>query len=264
MSIDRDHVLNSVLTSRRYRHIAPSLIARLTAEEIPKSKNLDDAVKRSKRRLHQIFGAYATPLPYDKLLAQFQCTREDPALFKETCASILRQHASTAERLTDLENFYAPIFEITGQPHSILDLACGFNPLTIPWMNLPADTKYLAADIDTEMTRFLDIFLQLAPVQGDAITNDLIAAPPAESADVALLLKTLPCLQHQTKSLLPILDQIQANWLIVSFPTRSLGNRNKGMAATYRAFLQDLIKPRDWNAQEVPFPSELVFIIRKT
>jgi 16S rRNA (guanine(1405)-N(7))-methyltransferase len=131
-------------------------------------------------------------------------------------------------------------------------------------MNLSADTKYLAADIDTEMTRFLDAFLQIAPIQGRAITNDLIAAPPAESADIALLLKSLPCLQHQTKSLLPILDQIQAKWLLISFPTRSLGNRNKGMAATYRAFLQDLIKPRDWPAQEILLPSELMFVIRKT
>lgn len=263
MSIDRDQILNAVLTSRRYRHIAPSLIARLAAEEIPKSKNVADAEKRTKRRLHQIFGAYATPLQYDKLLAPFESARNDSARFKQTCENILRQHASTAERLPELENFYAPIFEVTGRPGSILDLACGFNPLTIPWMKLPVDTKYLAADIDTEMTRFLDAFLQLAPVEGRAITNDLIAAPSAESADIALLLKTLPCLQHQTKSLLPLLDQVPANWLIVSFPTRSLGNRNKGMTATYRAFLQDLIKPRDWKAHEILLPSELIFVIRK-
>jgi 16S rRNA (guanine(1405)-N(7))-methyltransferase len=261
--IELPQVLSSLSESRRYRHIAPSLLTRLAAEEIPKSKNQTDAEKRTKRRLHQIFGAYATPLRYDKLLDDFRATQHDPTLFKQTCANILRRHASTAERLADLENFYAPIFAITGHPNSILDLACGFNPLTIPWMPLPPQTTYLAADIDTEMIRFLDEFLKLTGINGQAITNDLIAAPPDQSADIALLLKSLPCLQHQTKNLLTLLDNIRANWLVVSFPTRSLGNRNKGMTATYRAFLIDLIKPRDWKAHEILFPSELVFVIGK-
>ena len=263
MPIDLTQVLHAISESRRYRHLAPTLISRLAAEEIPKSKNPAEAEKRTKRRLHQIFGAYATPLPYDKLLTQLQSTRHDPALFKQTCATILRQHASTAERLPDLENFYAPIFAITGHPTSILDLACGLNPLTLPWMNLPPTTTYQAADIDTEMTRFLNSFLHLTPIHGTAATNDLIAAPPQAQADIALLLKTLPCLQHQTRDLHPILDQIQANWLIISFPTRSLGHRNKGMAATYRAFLQNLINPRPWKTHELLLPSELIFIIQK-
>jgi 16S rRNA (guanine(1405)-N(7))-methyltransferase len=263
MPIDPAQVRASVTNSRRYRHISPSLIARLTAEEIPKSKNTAEAEKRTKRRLHQIFGAYATQLPYDKLIKELQAAQNDSAQFKQTCAAILRQHASTAERLPDLENFYAPIFQLTGQPDSILDLACGLNPLTIPWMNLPPTTTYLAADIDTEMTRFLDEFLQFSPINGHAITSDLIAAPPEESADIAFLFKSLPCLQHQTNDLLPILDKIQANWLVISFPTRSLGNRNKGMTATYRAFLQNLIKPRSWKAHELLLPSELIYIIKK-
>jgi 16S rRNA (guanine(1405)-N(7))-methyltransferase len=263
MPIHVDQVLKAVAESRRYRHIAPGLIARLAAEEIPKSKNDAEAEKRTKRRLHQIFGAYATSLPYDKLIAQLEAAQNDPAQFKETCATLLRRHASTAERLPDLENFYDPIFQITGQPTSILDFACGLNPLTIPWMNLPPTTTYLAADIDMEMTRFLDAFLQLAPINGQAITNDLVASPPPASADVAFLFKTLPCLQHQSSDLLSILDKIQAKWLIISFPTRSLGNRNKGMTATYSAFLQNLINPRSWKSHELLLPSELIFILKK-
>ena len=97
MPIDPDEVRASVTNSRRYRHIDPTLIARLTAEEIPKSKTSADAEKRTKRRLHQIFGAYATQLPYDKLINQLQAAQPNPNEFKQTCASILRQHASTAD-----------------------------------------------------------------------------------------------------------------------------------------------------------------------
>jgi 16S rRNA (guanine(1405)-N(7))-methyltransferase len=144
-----DAILAAVAESRRYRHVAPSIVARLAAEELPKSKNAADAEKRTKRRLHQIFGAYARSLPYDRLADRLDNTQGDPALFKKVCSQILTQHASTAERLNDLEaGFYQRIFDITDRPNKIMDLACGFNPLTLPWMNQPPSAFYIAADID--------------------------------------------------------------------------------------------------------------------
>jgi 16S rRNA (guanine(1405)-N(7))-methyltransferase len=262
--IDLDEILNAISQSKRYRHVAPTIVARLAAEEIPKSKNADDAEKRTKRRLHQIFGAYASPLPYDRLIARLDNTQGDPALFKKVCSQILTQHASTAERLNDLEaGFYQRIFEITERPAKILDLACGFNPLTIPWMNLATSAFYVAADIDTEMVRFLDRFLALAPVHGEARLIDLVELTPATTADIAFLFKALPCLRYQTDDLLRILDAIQAPWLVISFPTKSLGRRSKGMRETYRATFDELLKDRPWERQELEFPSELAFVVKK-
>jgi 16S rRNA (guanine(1405)-N(7))-methyltransferase len=261
-----DAILAAVADSKRYRHVAPTLVARLAAEELPKSKNAADAEKRTKRRLHQIFGAYTTQVPYDKLLARLDNTQGDPDLFKKVCAQILTQHASTAERLNDLEQgFYERIFDITGRPAKVLDLACGFNPLTIPWMNLSHNTFYVAADIDAEMVRFLDRFLALAPVHGEARLVDLVELTPSTTADVAYLFKTLPCLRHQTDDLLRILDGIQAPWLVISFPTRSLGNRSKGMPETYRTMMGQILEHRlAWQPQELEFPSELVYVVKKS
>jgi 16S rRNA (guanine(1405)-N(7))-methyltransferase len=264
MPIDLANVIEAVAQSRRYRHVAPTLVARLASEELPKSKNVADAEKRTKRRLHQIFGAYATPLPYDKLLGELNEAAGEPAEFRAACGRLLKLHASTAERLADLERFYAPVFDITGQPNRVLDLACGLNPLTIPWMNLPPGTAYHAADLDAEMVRFLDGFLNLAGVAGKAEVNDLVAGPPNVEAHVAFLFKALPCLQHQTGDLLSILDAVRARWLVISYPTRSLGNRAKGMAANYRASFEDLVKPRPWAAREILFPTELVFVLDKS
>jgi 16S rRNA (guanine(1405)-N(7))-methyltransferase len=261
---EREDVVDAVLQSRRYKHLAPELVRRLAGEELPKSRNAADAQKRTKRRLHQIFGAYAEPLPYEKLIAQLEDAHGDPASFKKACRSILPLHASTAERLRDLDGFYEPIFEVTGQPSKILDLACGLNPLTIPWMDLPPSTFYVATDIDREMVKFLDRFLALAPVHGEARVNDLVAGPPGDEASVAFLFKTVPCLQHQVSDLLPILDEINADWLVVSFPTRSLGGRGgKGMAATYRGMMAELAAQRGWPVEEISYPSEMVFVVRK-
>jgi 16S rRNA (guanine(1405)-N(7))-methyltransferase len=261
---DREEVVDAVLQSRRYKNVAPELVRRLAGEELPRSRNRADAQKRTKRRLHQIFGAYADPLPYDKLIDRLEGAHGDEARFKKVCRSILPMHASTAERLKDLDRFYAPIFEITGQPSKILDLACGLNPLTIPWMGLAATTFYVATDIDTEMVRFLDRFLALAPVHGEARVNDLVAGPPGDEASVAFLFKAVPCLQHQASDLLPILGAINANWLVVSFPTKSLGGRGgKGMAGTYRGMMAEMAARRAWPVEEISFSSEMVFVIKK-
>jgi 16S rRNA (guanine(1405)-N(7))-methyltransferase len=259
-------IVHAVAHSKRYRNVASSIISRLAAEELPKSKNAADAEKRTKRRLHQIFGAYATAaLPYDKLLARLQAVKSDPAAFREATREILELHASTAERLAELETFYERIFAITGRPTKILDLASGLNALTTLWMNLTPHAFYVAVDIDAQMANFVDRFLAIAPgVHGVGRVNDLVAAPPGAWADVALLLKTLPVLQHQTADVLPILDAIKAPWLVVSFPTRSLGNRKKGMIGTYRAVMQGLLKARPaWASHELTYASELVYVIKK-
>jgi 16S rRNA (guanine(1405)-N(7))-methyltransferase len=263
-SEERENVVDAVLQSRRYKNVAPDLVRRLAAEELPKSRNAADAQKRTKRRLHQIFGAYADPLPYEKLIDQLEDAHGDAGSFKEVCRKILPLHASTAERLKDLDQFYKPIFEITGRPSKILDLACGLNPLTIPWMGIPASTFYVASDIDTEMVKFLDRFLALAPVHGEARVNDLVAGPPWDEASVAFLFKAVPCLQHQVVDLLPILDAINADWLVVSFPTRSLGGRGgKGMVGTYRGMMAEMVSQRGWPVEEIAYSSEMVFVVRK-
>ena len=53
-----DPIVDRVLRSARYGDVDRALLDRLAAEELPKSRNADDAVKRVKRRLHQAVGAY--------------------------------------------------------------------------------------------------------------------------------------------------------------------------------------------------------------
>ena len=51
-------IVDRVLRSARYRDVDRALLDRLAAEELPKARNADDAVKRVKRRLHQAVGAF--------------------------------------------------------------------------------------------------------------------------------------------------------------------------------------------------------------
>jgi 16S rRNA (guanine(1405)-N(7))-methyltransferase len=263
MPLDPAEVAARVLQSRRYRHVAPQLVRRLAAEEAPKSRNLADAQKRTQRRLHQIFGAYTNTPPYAKMLAELSAAKNEPPAFKAACREAMKRHASTAERVGLLDEFHARIFHITGRPDSIMDLACGLHPLSIPWMNLEPAARYLAGDIDAEMTAFLNAFFALAHGGGHAALNDLVTGPIPASVDVAFVLKTLPCLGHQISDPVAILDAIDARWLVVSFPTRSLGNRGKGMERTYREWFEKQLAKRPWRVTDIQFVNELVFIVRK-
>jgi 16S rRNA (guanine(1405)-N(7))-methyltransferase len=83
--------------------------------------------------------------------------------------------------------------------------------------------------------------------------------------DLALVLKTIPCLEQVDKTAgQQILENLPARYLLVSFPGRSLGGRAKGMIENYEAHFRNLIKGKDWKLQRFEFQSELAFLIDKT
>jgi 16S rRNA (guanine(1405)-N(7))-methyltransferase len=60
-----------------------------------------------------------------------------------------------------------------------------------------------------------------------------------------------------------VLDAIHANYVVVSFPTRSLGGAGKGMIPHYRGTMSRLVDGKPWQIQELLFPLELVFVVDK-
>jgi len=262
-----ESVTTRVLASRRYRHVDPALVERLAAEETPKAKNLADVEKRTKRRLHQIFGAYTGQPDYTKLLLNLTAAWQtgDEAEIRAACREAMAAHASTRERLAVLDEFYERVFAITGIPTSIVDIAAGLNPLAVPWMQLGTDTRYVAYDIDSQMLGFVDGALELFGVPHRAETRDIVSDPPQDTCDVALLLKSVPCLDQQDPAASArIIHTIRARQVVVTFPTRSLGGHAKGMAQNYRTRFESLLAELGSGfalAGEVELANELVFVI---
>ena len=86
-----------------------------------------------------------------------------------------------------LDRFYATTLADLAPIRSVLDLACGLNPLSIPWMPLAAGAEYYACDIYGDMVDFLNRYLALARIAGLAQIADLTRACPNQRVDVALL-----------------------------------------------------------------------------
>jgi len=260
--VDAAAVAEEVLSARRYRWLAPELVVRVARDETPKTRSRAEAVKRTKRRLHQVVGAYATEIDVAGSLAQLRAAAADgEAALRQACKHVMARHASTRERLPAINRFYREIFAVTGAPARLLDVACGLGPLATPWMGLPSGASYVAYDADRQLVGLVDGFLRVVGVDHRAEVRDVAADPPRDAADVALVLKTVPCLEQQLPgSGRRLLAGLDASWLVVSYPTRSLGGAGKGMITTYRAQFQALASGLGALVAEMLFPNELVFV----
>ena len=252
-------IVERVRRSSRYRSVDAAVVARLAAEELPKARNADEAVKRVKRRLHQAVGAFTA----GRGTVDAAWPVDDPEALRAACLAAMRRHASTRERVPHLDRFHAGIWQHTGVPRSILDLGCGLGPLALPWMGV-GDARYTAVDIDTGALDVVASFLVAVSQPHRAEALDLVAGAPDDEADVALLLKLVTTLDRQdpgaaTRSL----RALRVRHAVVSFAARSLGGRGGGRERTYRDRLERLVADsrRVTSVAEASVSNELVFVL---
>ncbi|HUT15349.1 MAG TPA: 16S rRNA methyltransferase [Anaerolineae bacterium] len=264
---DLDKLVRAVLTSQKYRNVCRDAIASIGSRELSKRRNLREAIKATKKKLHQIGGAYlARGVRYAEWLDElrFAAASGDRDRFRGICIEIMEHHSSTRERLDILDQFYTQTLAELPHIGSVLDLACGLNPLAIAWMPLADDARYYAYDIYTDMVDFIKEFLTIAHVAGEARACDITRAPPGHRADLALILKSLPCIEQLDPSAsLRLLDSIDADHLLISFPVRSLGGRDKQMGRSYETRFRALVHNKPWEVQRFEFATELAFLVRK-
>ncbi len=262
-----DRLVAAVAASARYRSVCPDLVRRIGERELTRRRTLREAIKGTKGILHQAAGAYlARRVDYAAHLAALRRAEEsgDEALFRQACVAAMAGHASSRERLPVLGEFYTATLAHLGPIRSVLDVACGLNPLAIPWMPLAAGATYYACDAYEDMMAFVGRFLELAGVAGEARACDVIEHCPAQHVDLALLLKTIPGLERiDAAAGARLLDAIAADHLLVSFPVRSLCGVGKGMPEHYEAHFMGLIARRGWAVQRFFFASELAFLVSR-
>ncbi len=267
-------IVASIKNSKNYRDTYEGTIRAIVKDEIGKYKKKKTVEKAGRRRLHRIMAPYVGDPDYaeatEALRAAFAAahTAHDPGAVQATCADILSTHASTQERLAIIDRFYPEIFQITGKPTAILDIACALNPLTFPWMGLPTTTHYHAYDLHETRVAFLNTFFTLQGMPPLVKVQDVGLTYPEETADVAFFLKELHRFaQHYSTADDPtpgrtLLEALRVRYLVVSFPTISL-HGGRSLTDHYRAYFQDLIADTGWRTTELVFETELVFCVEK-
>lgn len=258
-------LIQQVQGSSKYQRVAPAIIERIGAEELSRRRSLKEAVKATKNKLHQSSAAYLNAaMPYPAWQAALAAASDEVAR-RDVLINIMGHHASSRERLPILDDFYQVLLAELPPLTSIIDVACGLNPLAIPWMGLTPETRYYAYDIYADMIGFLNAFRPYAGLQLCAEMQDAANFTPDQPADLALVLKTLPCLEQIDRKIsLDLLQRLPARYMIVSFPAQSLGGRDKGMVLHYEAHFRTLLADqKDWTISRHLFETELAFIVTK-
>jgi 16S rRNA (guanine(1405)-N(7))-methyltransferase len=263
-----DRLVEAVQASAKYKSIGSDFIRYIGTQELARRHNLKEAIKSTKNKLHQVGGAYQDTTPryalwLDELKQVSRSGNREHVL--DTCKWIMGHHSSTRERLPILEQFYSTILADLPPINSVIDIACGLHPLAIPWMPLSEHAQYYAYDVYEDMVGFLNDCMDLMPVQGYAKTCDVIHYCPTLKVDVAFILKAIPCLEQIDKSAgMQLLETINADHLVVSFPAHSLGGKHKGMVTNYETRFYELVANNTWPIRRLEFPGELVFLISKS
>lgn len=264
---DLDALVTAVRSGVKYRAVCVEVVRNIGCRELAARGNLKEAIKATKNKLHQIGAAYLpTTMRYDQWTHELRAAAitGDPATWRETCARIMSHHASTRERLSVLDEFYATALRDAAPIRSVIDVACGLNPLAIPWMPLAPDATYYAYDMYDDMMAFIAEFFHTIGQRGQAIVGDVLSLPSFPEAELALLLKAIPCLEQIDKAATyRLMDILPTRYILVSFPVSSIGGRDKHMRANYEAHFAELVRPKPWRVQRFAFSTELAFLVTK-
>lgn len=252
-----EDLFEKLAANKKYSDVCPDTIRRVITECEGRYKKAKDMEKAVREKLHGITSA-------------FNDIAENPAQLCEAMAdsekleSLLKQHASTRERLplTAMDALYTQIFAITGTPAKILDLACGLNPLYL-LHRMNGACSITGVDVSKSCVSMLDWAAEenVQGVWGDLLCENAI---PAERFDIALLFKILPLLDRQRSgAAMDVMNRINAKYLVISFPTRTLGGRNVGMEGNYSQWMETHLPENCTIEARFTTENELFYILKE-
>lgn len=257
-----------IAASRKYRRLMlpEETLRDLLAQEFAHYSNRKAVIQSVREKLHNIIAPYLGDPDYPAAQAMLQAAfaSENANAVRQFCLSMLSSHASTRERIPLLEHFYKQLWEVTGMPATILDLACGMQPFALPWMELPPSTRYFAYDLHHPRVDLINLFFERSGFSGRAYHEDILVNPPQVEADAALFFKEAHRFEQRRRgACLPFFQALQVRWLLVSLPISSLrGTRN--LEDRQRHLMQSILEGQSWQVVEIRFENELVFCIHKS
>jgi len=262
-----EEIVSAVLSKPKYSAILPDLAMQIAERELAKGRKPKEAIKEVSAKLHQVGAAYFKLAPrYAQWKTELENLPGDlvDEGVRAFCLKVMQAHSSTAERLPILEDFFKEMLASLAPLESLADLACGLNPLALPWMPLARGARYGGCDIFSDLIDFDNTFLTHCGLHARLTSADVFSYTIGKPVQLALLLKSLPCLEQLEKGRgQALLESISAAFILASYPIRSLGGKSKGMRQTYAAQFEALTAGKKWKVTRFDFPSELAYLVEK-
>lgn len=294
-----ERLMLKVSASKKYSGIDKSLIEKLA---ISVSERYPEKLRENKLKdlLHQVWGAFRGNTDLKKLYKEAisaegvdesnsQNTSVETSVVhasqQEILIKLLNSHSSTAERLAQHQEFYDWIFKETGPVDLIQDFGCGLNPILYLYyiVNKVHQLRYEYYDIDSMTLDTINLFFGLKYFDSmdkkvtlktklwNAFQNtdkcSFVSEKNIYKNSVSFMFKLLPVLEVQEKGLSKkLINNINSDWLVVSFPLRTLGGKNVNMVNTYSNWFElELLSEIGYSlVAKKNFVNELAYILKKS
>jgi len=261
----RDRLLERVLNAHKYREsgLNPQTVLNLIDQEAPRQTSEKALYKAVRTKLHNIVAPYLGDPDYALLCERLDSLSDSSLESSELhaiCLEALKAHASTAERIPQQEAIYQRLFAATGQPATIVDLACALHPLAFPWMGLPLSTAYHAYDIVQPRVGFINHFFETLGMVPLAENRDILVSPPEIKADLGLFFKEA----HRFEKRQPGCNRefwasLNVSTLAISLPTQNLAGTHS-LLDLHRQLVETNLAPSKIR-EELIFDKEVIFLI---
>ncbi|MFA5888167.1 MAG: hypothetical protein WC852_05660 [Candidatus Nanoarchaeia archaeon] len=261
--MNKTELISLIKQKKEFRDVDDSFVEKIMQQHL-KNKNpselgrddTEDMMKKTRASLREVYSAFFASKFFqrEKFLHVLKDINDIEAHIK-----ILSLHLSTKERLPYYEEVYQSIFAVTGNPDSILDLGCGLNPFSFPFMKLK-DVRYYAVELVKSDAEFIQEYFNKFNINGKAVQMDLTNIESLPSADVCFMFKVIDTFEAiQWDVTAELLAKIKAKWVIASFATKSLGGR-KTIRADKRKWFEKLIASKEHSVFEIQ--NEIFYIIK--
>ncbi len=286
-----DLCARKVLASKKVRHIPRVYVKKLLHTELAKERELralfsqpalDERVFRRKivktflRRIRGLLfervGVYRSQQSnaQQEILGALQ--RLPRPQLQELCEKALRLHASSRERLLFYREVYRQIFFLTGVPSTILDVGCGLNPFSLPFMHLPP-LRYTALELNEQDCALVETFfrhldakillegnVRCADIADPSILERLSQCSPF---DVCFLFKIAEIVERKKGHAFfeGLLRTLPVRYFVVSFSTKTLSN--KPMKKPERRWFMLLLTRLGWTWSSFAIENEVFYVIKK-
>ncbi len=217
-------LLEQVKNKKEFRGLSDDFVSRVLVQvsakyDIRDPKQQDITVKETRARLRDLYSAFRMP-GYDrrvKYLAKMQHWDD-----KEQCSKILSLHLSSKERLSHYPTLYKKLKERVPFK-TVLDLGCGMNVFSLPWMG---KVQYYGVDVNRDDVEFCNSYLGKFKLDGGVRWGDLMSFDKFIHTDVTFVFKVLEGLESlQRGAAEDLLDKIPSRYIVCSFATKSLGGK---------------------------------------
>ena len=215
-----------------------------------KSSDLKKIIKYVKQEMHRSYGAFQNDISKrEKLLDEL---RKDPDN-EDIKIKLLKTHSSTRERLDNYSKLKEDLSEFI-EGKSLLDLGAGLNPLEFD------DNMILAVEFNKEDVDFLNEYFKIKNKKSKAVLIDLdkdYSKLRDIKVETVFAWKLFDLLDFKTTE--NIVKSLDADTLIASFSTKTLGNRR--MTLPRRSGFQKMLRRLNLEFKTITYENEIFYVV---